>query len=166
MADESGLNRNLEEGQPSSSQSLTTPNGTTARRLNLLLAEDNLPDALLVREAIRVENLPVEIHHASDGEKAVAFLVSAEKDAAAACPDVLILDLNLPKIDGLEVLQRVRASKLRDIPVLVVTSSDSAHDRTKVAKLGARYFRKPHTYEEFQKIGPAIKGLLEENGLL
>jgi two-component system response regulator len=132
-----------------------------------LLAEDNLPDALLVREAITAEGLPVEFHMATDGERTIEFIARAENDPDAPGPHVLLLDLNLPKLDGFEVLRRLRASnKYKDVPVLIVSSSDSQSDRSEAAKLGARYFRKPVTYEEFLKIGPFLRAFLRENGLL
>lgn len=135
--------------------------------LNLLLAEDNLPDVLLVREAIKNEKLPLEIYTAPDGEKAIDFFVKADSDPNAPCPHVLLLDLNLPKVDGFEVLRRIRASnRCRDIPVLVVTSSDSPDDRRQAASLGAGYFRKPITYDEFAKIGPILRQFLQDKGLL
>jgi DNA-binding response OmpR family regulator len=135
--------------------------------LNLLLAEDNLPDALLVREAIRMENLPLEVHIAPDGERVIEFIAAAERDPNAPCPDILLLDLNLPKIEGLEVLRRIRASgKCRNLPVLIVTSSDSPADRKMASQLGAGYFRKPVTYDEFVKIGNVLKEFLQTSGLL
>jgi DNA-binding response OmpR family regulator len=120
-----------------------------------------------VRLAIQRENLPLEVFTAADGEQALAFIQSAEKDPDAPMMDVLLLDLNLPRVDGIEVLRRVRASdKFSNVPVLVVTSSDSPDDRSESASLGARYFRKPPVYTEFLKIGSTLKKLLEENGLL
>jgi DNA-binding response OmpR family regulator len=137
------------------------------QRLTLLLVEDNLPDALLVREAIRAENLPLEVYTAADGEEGVNFIATAEKDPTAPCPQVLLLDLNLPKVDGFDVLKRLRASdKCKDIPVLVMTSSDSPSDRSKVAGLGAGYFRKPVTYDEFLTIGGFLRQFLQKKGLL
>jgi DNA-binding response OmpR family regulator len=122
---------------------------------------------LLVREAIRMENLPLEVQIAPDGERALEIIVQAENDANAPRPHVLLLDLNLPKIDGFELLRRIRASdKFKDIPVVIVTSSDSPADRSEAARLGARYFRKPVTYDEFVKIGGFLRQLLEEKGLL
>jgi DNA-binding response OmpR family regulator len=122
---------------------------------------------LLVREAIRMENLPLEVQIAPDGERALEIIVRAENDADALRPHVLLLDLNLPKIDGFELLRRIRASdKFKDIPVVIVTSSDSPADRSEAARLGARYFRKPVTYDEFVKIGGFLRQLLEEKGLL
>ena len=120
-----------------------------------------------MREAIRIEELPLEVFVVADGARAVDFVSAAERDPAAPCPHVLLLDLNLPKIDGLEVLRRIRAGeKCKSLPVLVVTSSDSPADRRGVSSLGAAYFRKPVTYDEFIKLGGVLRQLLQENGLL
>jgi CheY-like chemotaxis protein len=155
-------------GQPAASPSPHKPlTRERPKRLNLLLAEDNLPDALLIREAIKMENLPVEVFVASDGERAIDFLETAERDRDAPQPDVILLDINLPKVDGLEVLRRIReGEKFNQIPVIIITSSDSPSDRKEAAKFGAGYFRKPPTYAEFLKIGPALKDALERSGLL
>ena len=162
MEDESGWNPNPGKEQPSSSPSRDEFPESAPRRLTLLLAEDNLPDALLVREAIRMENLPLEVHVAPDGEQAIDFL-----GRAAPRPDLLLLDINLPKVDGFEVLRTIRASeKYKDVPVMIITSSDAASDRSEAARLGAGYFRKPPNYEEFLKIGPALRRVLEEHHLL
>jgi len=135
------------------------------QRLNLLLAEDNLPDALLVREAIRKENLPFEVHIASDGQQAIDFIDKAEADSAAPCPHFLVLDLNLPKRDGFEVLKRLRATrKCKDIPVIVISSSDSPNDVRQASALGAGYFHKPASYQEFLKLGGVLKELLKGSG--
>jgi DNA-binding response OmpR family regulator len=131
------------------------------------LAEDNLPDALLVRDAIRMEDLPLDIHIVPDGERALDVIVKAENDPEAPCPQLLLLDLNLPRVDGFEVLRKVRASsKFKNLPVVVVTSSDSPADRNAAARLGAQYFRKPVTYDEFVKIGAFLRRFLTENSLL
>jgi DNA-binding response OmpR family regulator len=131
------------------------------------LVEDNLPDALLVREAIKTENLPLEVYIAQDGERAIDLIARAERDPSAPYPDLVLLDLNLPKINGFEVLRRIRASpRFKDLPVLVVTSSDSPTDRSAASALGASYFRKPVTYDEFVKVGAFLRNFLQENGLL
>jgi DNA-binding response OmpR family regulator len=121
----------------------------------------------MVREAIRMENLPLDVHVAPDGQQAIEFIVRAESDPDAPCPHFLLLDLNLPKVDGFEVLQRLRASeKFKNIPVLIVSSSDSPGDRSRAADYGAGYFRKPPNYVEFLKLGGVLKQLLKENGAL
>jgi CheY-like chemotaxis protein len=131
------------------------------------MVEDNLADALLLREAIEMEGLPLNIHPAVDGEMAITFIEQSEKDPNAQPLDAVLLDLNLPKIDGFEVLRRIRASaRYQRLPVIVVTSSDSMSDRQEGAKLGAGYFRKRASYEEFLKVGHAIREFLETNGLL
>ena len=137
------------------------------RRLNVLMVEDNLADVLLMREAIGMEGLPLDIQAATDGEMAIAVIEKSEKDPDAPALDAVVLDLNLPKIDGFEVLRRIRASeRYGNLPVIVVTSSDSIADRSGSAQLGASYFRKRPSYDEFLKVGSAIRRLLEENGLL
>jgi DNA-binding response OmpR family regulator len=114
-----------------------------------------------------MENLPLQVYIASDGERVIEFIAAAEKDPNAPCADLLLLDLNLPKIEGMEVLRRIRASgKCKDLPVLIVTSSDSPADRKLASQLGAGYFRKPVTYDEFVKIGSVLKEFLQARGLL
>jgi CheY-like chemotaxis protein len=142
-------------------------NQPDSRRLNLLVVEDNLPDALLVKEAIRMEDLPLEVHLITDGQEAIEFIERAEEDPNAPCPHFLVIDLNLPKRSGFEVLQRLRASeKCKTIPALVITSSDSADDRKRAAGCGAGYFRKPPSYEEYMKLGSVLKQLLNETGAI
>jgi DNA-binding response OmpR family regulator len=120
-----------------------------------------------VREAIAQEGLVLEIHTASDGEIAVLLIERAENDPEAPSPDAVILDLNLPKVDGFGVLQRIRQSeRFCKLPVMVLTSSESRSDRSESLRLGASYFPKRADYAEFMKIGRAIRSLLEENALL
>ena len=100
----------------------------------LLLVEDNLPDALLVGEAIQTAELPVELYVESDGERALDFLMRAEDDVNSPHPDLLLLDLNLPKIDGLAVLRWLRARDAwKTLPVMIITSSDAPEDRGEAA---------------------------------
>jgi CheY-like chemotaxis protein len=129
-----------------------------------LLAEDNHADVLLVQEAIELHSVPIDLHIVNDGDQAVKFIERADTDPEAPCPELLILDLNLPKRDGQEVLHRVRASgKCRDIPVLILTSSQLSKDRDELSKLGAnRYFRKPSSYDQFMKVGEVVKEILKE----
>ncbi len=135
--------------------------------MNLLLVEDNLPDALIIREAIKKENLAVEVQIVADGERALEIFRAAENDPQAACPQVLLLDLNLPKVDGFEVLRAVRTGvKCGHIPVLVITSSDSPSDRKEIARLEADYFRKPVSYTDFVKVGPFLRAFLKQNQLI
>jgi DNA-binding response OmpR family regulator len=116
-----------------------------------------------VREVVRLENLPLNVHIAPDGQQAIEFIEKAERDPNAPCPHFLLLDLNLPKRDGFEVLRRLRASdKCKGVPVVIITSSDSPSDVSQAAELGARYFRKPPSYEEFLKLGPVLRELVKD----
>jgi CheY-like chemotaxis protein len=138
-----------------------------ARPLTVLMVEDNLADALLMREAIQMEGLDLNIQPALDGEIAIAAIERAEKDPDAAPLDAVLLDLNLPRVDGFEVLRRIRSSqRFHKLPVIVITSSDSPADRREGANLGAAYFRKRPDYDEFLKVGGVIRRFLEEHGLL
>lgn len=115
-----------------------------------------------MREAIRTQNLPLDIHLAPDGQEAMEFIERAETDPNSPCPHLMLLDINLPRADGFEVLRRVRASeKCGHIPVVVVSSSDSPDDRNLAAQLGAGYFRKPPSYAEYLKLGLVLKALIE-----
>jgi chemotaxis family two-component system response regulator Rcp1 len=132
------------------------------RPLMALLAEDNPADVLLVEEAIELYKLPIRLHVVQDGELAVNYFKRADSDQSVPCPSLLILDLNLPKLSGKEVLERVRSSvKCRNVPVLIITSSDSSVERDQLKMLGAdRYFKKPNDYEQFLKIGLLLQELI------
>lgn len=131
------------------------------------MVEDNLADALIVREAIQLEGLQLHIQAALDGEMAIAAIERAERDPDGAPLDAVLLDLNLPRIDGFEVLRRIRASpRFRNLPVMVITSSDSLADRREGAQLGAAYFRKRPDYDEFLKVGGVIRRFFADHGLL
>jgi chemotaxis family two-component system response regulator Rcp1 len=97
-----------------------------------------------------------------DGETAIRVFEEADRDPAAPCPALVILDLNLPKKHGREVLRKIRQSRrCADTMVLVVTSSDLQRDRDEMKALGAQeYFCKPSKYEDFMKLGELIKRLL------
>ena len=131
------------------------------QRPQILLVEDNKADLFLMREAITA-TLPADLHTVSDGESAVRFIDSADSDDAAPCPDLILLDLNLPKKSGIEVLQHIRRSrKCCSTLILIVTSSDSQNDRKATAELGVNgYFRKPSSYDAYCKIGEIVKDLL------
>jgi two-component system, chemotaxis family, response regulator Rcp1 len=100
----------------------------------------------------------------SDGELAVAFIQSVAADETP-CPDLVILDLNLPKLPGREVLRYIRASsKCMHVPVVVLTSSDAIQDREDAAFLGAsRYIRKPLRLREFLSVGGVIKEIIADH---
>ena len=125
--------------------------------VQILLAEDNPADVYLIEEALREHQVPFEITVAEDGEAAIAMIV-----AGKVRPDLIMLDLNMPKRSGGEVLTSLRAQPhCRTLPVIVLTSSDSPTDREEALRLGATcYIRKPTSLDEFLNIGASIKELL------
>ena len=165
MADESGSNPNPEPALHFSSPSRQLESNPAPALVHLLLVEDNRADVLLVKDALELHQVKVQLHVAADGEEALQFIERVERDADAPSPGVVLLDLNLPKRTGAEVLSRVRQSdKLKDVPVVILTSSDSPKDREETTRLGAnRYFRKPTGYDEFLNIGRVLKDVIEES---
>lgn len=107
-------------------------------------------------------HLNVDLHFAQDGEKALRFFQELDRDDSLPVPTLVIIDINLPKKHGGEVLEEMRRTRRSaNALVLVVTSSDSAQDRETMTRLGANgYFRKPSQYEEFMKLGQIVKILL------
>lgn len=114
-----------------------------------------------MREAIAAHNLSVVVEIVSDGEKAIRYIADAQADPAKSCPDCILVDLNLPKGTGFEVLERLRKSPVcAEIPVVIMTSSNADTDRSRAAALGASFFQKPSDYDEFLKLGGILKEVL------
>jgi chemotaxis family two-component system response regulator Rcp1 len=132
--------------------------------LNILLAEDNPGDVVLVREALQVHGIAHMLHVVTDGAQALSFLARMGEPGNAPCPDLLLLDLNLPKIDGASVLQEFRNhTECVNTPVIIVSSSDAAKDRDRMTALRVnRYFRKPLDYDAFMKLGTLVREILPE----
>lgn len=128
----------------------------------MLIAEDNPGDVFLLQQVLDGLVPHPEVVVVNDGGKALEWINRIERDPATPIPDVILLDLNLPKYDGAEVLERIRASRrLRTARVVIVTSSNSPRDRERVAELGATaYFRKPSDWDEFMKLGQVVQGVL------
>ncbi len=123
-------------------------------RKTLLLVEDNPDDEMLTIRALKKHNLANEIVVARDGQEALDYLFREGEYAGtplAEYPQVILLDLKLPKVDGLQVLERIRAdARTRHIPVVVLTSSNEERDLVRSYDLGANsYVRKPVDFEQF-----------------
>lgn len=129
------------------------------RPVEFLLAEDNPGDVRLTKEALRESKISNNLNVVPDGVEAMAFLRREGKYFDAPRPDVILLDLNLPKKDGREVLAEVKADpNLRLIPVVIITSSEAEQDVLKTYELHANcYVTKPVDLEQFIKVIQSIE---------
>ena len=126
----------------------------------ILLAEDNPADVYLVHEALKEHGVACTVRTATDGKDVLTLLSSPDDNW---CPDLIILDLNLPRHDGLELLEKLKSSEtMTHVPTVVLTSSDSPRDRIRADQLGATlYIRKPSNLEQFLQLGGIFKELLD-----
>jgi two-component system response regulator len=120
----------------------------------ILLVEDNADDEALTLRALKKNNILNTVVVARDGAEALAYLFGADNamdEEPIALPEVVLLDLNLPKISGHEVLQQIRSQeRTRFLPVVVLTTSNEDEDKIKSYQLGANsYVRKPVAFEQF-----------------
>ncbi len=122
--------------------------------INILLVEDDPADSDLIRESMNEAKLMVTLSVVDDGVKALQFLRREGDYEDTVRPDLILLDLNLPKKDGREVLAEIRGDDaLKTIPIVVLTTSDDDEDILKCYGLGANcYVTKPVGFEEFSKI--------------
>ena len=132
--------------------------GTDGSAIEVLLVEDSPGDVRLTREAFKDAKVLINLHVASDGAEAMAFLRHEGKHAGAPRPDLILLDLNLPKKDGREVLAEIKESPaLKTIPVVILTTSASDEDILKSYTLHANcYIAKPVDLEGFLKVIKSI----------
>jgi len=136
------------------------------RKVRILLIEDNPADVDLLRRAFKSAELDCDLMLLEDGAEALEYVRSLEQNDDGSGPDLAVLDLNLPKNDGIEVLQAIRASSvLALLPVAVLSSSASSRERLKLEQFGiGRYITKPPDLDEFLRIGSTLKELLAESG--
>jgi chemotaxis family two-component system response regulator Rcp1 len=123
--------------------------------------EDSPSDARLVRMALEEHGVEGELTLCTDGEKAFR-LIDAVDALAVDCPDLFIIDLNVPKRNGREVIERMRSSAVcHAVPVVILSSSDDARDKEDGVRLGVNcYLRKPSRLEEFLSLGAAFRETL------
>lgn len=129
------------------------------KTIEILLVEDNPADVDLTQETLELAKIHNHLHVVNDGVEALAFLHREGDYADAVRPDLILLDLNLPRKDGREVLQELKADEnLRLIPVVVLTSSDAERDVVKTYNLGANcYITKPVDLDQFASVVKSIE---------
>jgi len=131
-----------------------------AKKIDILLVEDDPGDVELTKEGLYDAKMLVNLHVVDDGEKALKFLKKEPPYADAPRPDIILLDLNMPRKNGQETLKEIKAdSSLRSIPVVVLTTSEAEADIVRCYDLGANcYITKPIGFEAFTK----VVGMIEE----
>lgn len=129
------------------------------RLIDILLVEDSPADILLTREALEQNKFVKEIHVAEDGIQAMDFLYKRGKYASAPRPDLILLDLNLPRKNGREVLAEIKGDPgLRAIPIVVLTTSNDEGDILKAYNLNVNcYVVKPVGFENFMRAMQSIR---------
>jgi CheY-like chemotaxis protein len=132
--------------------------GVPGMPIDVLLVEDSPGDVRLTQEALWDANRAIRLHVAVDGVEAMAFLKREGRYLRAARPDLILLDLNLPKMDGREVLAQIKADEsLRTIPTIILTTSEAEADITKSYQLRANCFlSKPVELEAFESLVKSI----------
>jgi CheY-like chemotaxis protein len=131
----------------------------SAHAVEILLVEDNPGDVRLTREALREGKVHHNLHVTVDGVAALAYLHREGEHAGAARPDLILLDLNIPKKDGRQVLTEIKADPaLSRIPVVVLTTSQAEEDVARTYALHANcYINKPVDFDQFMRVVKAIE---------
>jgi chemotaxis family two-component system response regulator Rcp1 len=134
----------------------------TSVPIRIAVVEDNPTDMYILQKVLERAQLHFVIDHLEDGEEAILFLLRQGKYLHAPSPDLIILDLNLPRVSGAEVLARIREDPIiQTIPVIVLTTSDTLEDKHKMAELGiVRYLTKSSNLADYYVIGETIKEFL------
>lgn len=130
-----------------------------AKSIDILVVEDSKGDIGLIEEVFEDAKIMNNLHIAEDGEEAIAFLRGEGQFSGAPRPDIILLDLNLPKKDGREVLEEVKGDKeLRNIPIVVLTTSKAEEDILRSYNLHANaYITKPVDFDQFIKVVKSIE---------
>jgi CheY-like chemotaxis protein len=135
-----------------------TPIGGNGTPIQVLLVEDSPGDVRLTQEAFRDANTSIRLHVAMDGVEAMAFLLRQGDKADSPRPDLILLDLNLPRLDGREVLAKIKANDdLKTIPTVILTTSEAEADIVKSYQLQANcYLSKPVQLDAFENLVKSI----------
>jgi two-component system, chemotaxis family, response regulator Rcp1 len=141
-------------GRPGGTREIADDSGERHAPINVLLVEDNPGDVRLTQEAFRLVNVSIKLHLASNGVEAIEFLTRVGAHVGAPRPDLVILDLKLPKMGGHEVLARIKMDEnLRTIPTIMLTNSEQEADVLTSYQLQANcHLRKPTHWDEFDSI--------------
>jgi len=149
--------RSASQSRPEASEGAYARPG--AKR-TILVVEDSPTDLFVITEVIQKANVDLNVQVVKDGQEALLYLEQVA--GADRCPVLVLLDLNLPKISGIEVLRRLRGCvRCNQTPVIVVTSSSADGDRAAAKRLGAEeYFQKPNDLDAYMQLAQIIRRVL------
>lgn len=124
----------------------------------ILIAEDDADDRLMINEAFMENNMPAGIVFFENGAELLEYLYSFDEETERTLPDLILLDLNMPKMDGKAVLSRLKLhTQYREIPVVILTTSRSREEEVNVMEMGASgFFTKPSSFTELVGITASI----------
>ena len=135
---------------------------TASRPYSIVIVEDNGSDVFLLERALNRQHIAFQLTHLRDGGAALAFIRKEGAYAKSPRPDLILVDLNLPKIGGEDVIRAVRSARHLDgVPACVWSSSESLRDRESLNRLGVdQFIFKPSGLEQFMQIGKTVQDLL------
>ena len=128
----------------------------------VLLVEDNPTDVFVIKEVLESCSIKLHLRIAKDGQEALQYLQELDRNENARCPALVLLDLNVPRVAGIEVLRKLRnVPRCKRTPVVIVTSSVAGSDRIAAQELGAEaYFQKPTELTAYMELGPLVERIL------
>lgn len=128
-----------------------------------MLVEDNPTDVFVIKEVLEGCGPDLDVHSVTNGQAALLYVQELDRDEKAPRPALVLLDLNLPKVTGIEVLRALRSSsRCSGVPVIVVTSSSAEADRHAAQQLGAQgYFQKPSELAAYMELAELVKRALD-----
>jgi CheY-like chemotaxis protein len=133
---------------------------TSKRDLRIFLAEDNQADAYLVELALQQHGLQFSLTSALDGEEAIRRLIAFEE---IDCPDIALLDQNLPRVDGDKIMEAIRQHEhCKEIPIVMMSSTENWREQQAALKYGAIFFRKAANLTDFMELGALVKNLCQK----
>jgi len=131
--------------------------------IRILLAEDNDADAMIVEEALRSHSIEYEFVRVKDGRAALDLVSALEADPAMPVPHVIVLDLHLPKHDGLEIIRKIRSGpRCRELPIIALSASDSPAEINSVRQHSAIYFRKRSDFDSYMTLGAVVRDVVRD----
>jgi len=121
---------------------------------NVLIAEDNMSDIILAKAALESDHVRLNLHHVRDGQEVLDFITHERPYHDAPRPDIIFLDINMPKIGGLDVLKLIgELEEMRDIPVCMLSGSENTKDAQQAKEFGAQhYLIKPLNYQKLAQV--------------